>query len=233
MGEGTSDPKVGLFPKVIYRFRPTSEPTSHLYLDGYPRDWVCVELYVSEKLCFRPYTPLKTPRAHAASLLACCEHHTLRCPPSGRWLRGRIEPVGVPCGRIEQRAVRCSTRPSAGSLQPGNRSMVRTHSRLAKSRTHSRWAKSRGVGQPMLCRQHLGRTIGEWSIRSLREITAADSAVQSRLSADHATAVKWSHAHARSWHNWNFLDVLHVLHALQHPAVRGHFSTPQQQHGHI
>ena len=54
----------------------------------------------------------------------------------------------------------CSTRPSAGSLQPGNRSMVRTHSRLAKSRTHSRWAKSLGVGQPMLCRQRLGRTIG-------------------------------------------------------------------------
>ena len=84
-----------------------------------------------------------------------------------------------------------------------------------------------------------GERSARWSIRSLRETTAADSAVQSRLSADHATAVKWSHAHAHSWHNWNSLDVLHVLHilhvlhALQHPAVRGHFSTLQQQHGPI
>ena len=191
-------------------------------------------LVSANKCVFDPTPRLQPTSSHRLSV------YLLRTPyfalPSFRpedGLRGRIEPVGVLRGRIEQRAVRCSTRPSAGSLQPGNRSMVRTHSRLAKSRTHSRWAKSRGVGQPMLCRQHLGRTIGEWSIRSLREITAADSAVQSRLSADHATAVKWSHAHARSWHNWNFLDVLHVLHALQHPAVRGHFSTPQQQHGHI
>ena len=42
-----------------------------------------------------------------------------------------------------------------------------------------------------------GEQSARWSIRSLRETTAADSAVQSRLSADHATAVKWSHAHAR------------------------------------
>jgi len=42
-----------------------------------------------------------------------------------------------------------------------------------------------------------GERSARWSIRSLRETTAADSAVQSRLSADHATAVKWSHAHAR------------------------------------
>ena len=80
-----------------------------------------------------------------------------------------------------------------------------------------------------------GERSARWSIRSLRETTAADSAVQSLLSADHTTTVKWSHAHAprarahaHSWHNWNSLDVLHVLHALQHPAVRGHFSTPQQ-----
>ena len=91
-----------------------------------------------------------------------------------------------------------------------------------------------------------GEQSARWSIRSLRETTAADSAVQSRLSADHATAVKWSHAHARMRARTraqlaqlefpdvlHVLHILHVLHALQHPAVRGHFSTLQQQHGPI
>ena len=68
----------------------------------------------------------------------------------------------------------------------------------------------------------------------MRGTTAADSAVQSWLSAEHAFAVKWSHAHAsracaraharahaHCWHNWNSLD---ALHAMQHLAVRGHFS---------
>ena len=36
-----------------------------------------------------------------------------------------------------------------------------------------------------------------WSIRSLRETTAADSAVHSRLSADHATHACDAHAHTR------------------------------------
>ena len=84
-----------------------------------------------------------------------------------------------------------------------------------------------------------GERSARWSIRSLRETTAADSAVQSRLSADHATAVKWSHAPRAQLAQLEFpgcfacFAYLHVLHALQHPAVRGHFSTLQQQHGPI
>jgi len=41
-----------------------------------------------------------------------------------------------------------------------------------------------------------GERSARWSIGSLRGTTAADSAVQSWLSAEHAFAVKWSHAHA-------------------------------------
>ena len=42
-----------------------------------------------------------------------------------------------------------------------------------------------------------GERSARWSIRSLRETTAADSAVQSRLSADHATHACDAHAHTR------------------------------------
>lgn len=45
-----------------------------------------------------------------------------------------------------------------------------------------------------------GERSARWSIGSLRGTTAADSAVQSWLSAEHAFAVKWSHAHAPRAH---------------------------------
>jgi len=101
-------------------------------------------------------------------------------------------------GRIEQRAVRCSTRPSAGSLQPGNRSI--------------------GPAWTARCSTP-GSSQGR---RGAAHRAAADG--KKACHGERACA----RTHARSWHNWNSLDVLHVLHALQHPAVRGHFSTPQQ-----
>ena len=161
-------------------------------------------------------------------------------------------------GRIEQRTVHCSTLPSAGSLQPGNRSMLRTHSRLAKSRTHSRRANSRSVGQPMLCRQRLGRTISAvehkivaWN-NSSRQCSAVMAFRGPRIRSEMVTCTcatrACARAHAHCWHNWNSLDALHacmfgmhcstlpsadIFHAVQSWLSSYHATAVSHAHVHI